>query len=91
MNFKVGDKVKAEVQGIELVGVIKEINSSFKPYLVYFDGWTGGHNGSSSCKGEYKGDHCWWFSNGELELVERGEDMKKSDLKSGVIVVKKWR
>ena len=83
MKFKVGDKVRSKVHGQDLVGVIKEIDSDSKPYLVYFDGWTRGHNG----RGLYKGDHCWWFSNGELELVERGEkDMKKSDLKSGAIV-----
>lgn len=83
MNFKVGDKVKAEVDGQDLVGVIKEIDSDSRPYLVYFDGWTRGHNG----RGLYKGDHCWWFRDDELELVKRGDnDMKKSDLKSGAIV-----
>ena len=42
MKFKVGDKIRAEVNGEDLVGVIKEIDSDFKPYLVYFYGWTGG-------------------------------------------------
>lgn len=87
MKFKVGDKVRAEVHGEELVGVIKEIDSDSKPYLVYFYGWTEGHNGNGSSKGKYEGDHCWWLSNDDLELIERGEkDMKKSDLKSGAIV-----
>ena len=50
---------------------------------VYFDGWNKGHNGRSS----YKGNHCWWFGDYELELIERGEkDMKKSDLENGAIV-----
>lgn len=82
MKFKVGDKVKAKIHGQDLVGVIKEIDSDSKPYLVYFDGWTEGHNGRDL----YKGNHCWWFEDDELELVERGENMKKSDLKSGAIV-----
>lgn len=83
MKFKVGDKVKAKIHGQDLVGVIKEIDSDSKPYLVYFDGWTEGHNGRDL----YKGNHCWWFEDDKLELVERGEDiMKKSDLKSGAIV-----
>ncbi len=83
MKFKVGDKVRAKVGGQVREGVIKEIDSDSKPYLVYFDGWTGGHNG----RGLYKGDHCWWFKDYELELVKRGEkDMKKSDLKNGAIV-----
>lgn len=83
MKFKVGDKVRAEVGGQVREGVIKEIGSDSKSYLVYFDGWTGGHNG----RGSYKGNHCWWFGDDELELIERGEkDMKKSDLKSGAIV-----
>lgn len=87
MKFKVGDKVKAKIHGQDLVGVIKEIDSDSKPYLVYFDGWTGGHNGDSLCIGKYIGNHCWWFEDDELELIERGEkDMKKSDLKSGAIV-----
>lgn len=87
MKFKVGDKIRAEVNGEDLVGVIKEIDSDFKPYLVYFYGWTGGHNGNGVCKGKYEGFHCWWFRDDELELIERGEkDMKKSDLKSGAIV-----
>lgn len=83
MKFKVGDKVKAKIHGQDLVGVIKEIDSDSKPYLVYFDGWTEGHNGRDL----YKGNHCWWFRDDELELIERGEkDMKKSDLRNGSIV-----
>lgn len=83
MKFKVGDKVRAEVNGKYLAGVIKEIDSDSKPYLVYFDGWNKGHNG----RGLYKGYHCWWFGDYELELIERGEkDMKKSDLENGAIV-----
>lgn len=87
MKFKVGDKVRAKVGGQVREGVIKEIDSDSKPYLVYFDGWTGGHNGYSLCKGKYEGYHCFWFRDDELELVKRGEkDIKKSDLKSGAIV-----
>lgn len=82
MKFKVGDKVKAKIHGQDLVGVIKEIDSDSKPYLVYFDGWTGGHNGRDL----YKGNHCWWLRDDELELVKRGENIKKSDLKTGAIV-----
>lgn len=86
MKFKVGDKVRSKVHVQDLVGVIKEIGLGIEPYLVYFNGWTGGHNGNGLCKGEYEGKHCWWFRDDELELVERGENMKKSDLKSGAIV-----
>lgn len=83
MKFKVGDKVRSKVHVQDLVGVIKEIDSDSKLYLVYFENWHDGHNG----RGLYKGNHCWWFGDDELELIERGEkDMKKSDLKSGAIV-----
>ena len=84
MKFKVGDKVRAKMNGEDLVGVVKEIDSDFKPYLVYFDGWNKGHNGRGCL---YKGYHCWWFGDYELELIERGEkDMRKRDLKNGAIV-----
>ena len=89
MKFKVGDKVRAEVNGEDLVGVIKEIDNKaiYKQYLCYFDSWIGGHNGNGICEGEYEGYHCWYLVERELELIERGEkDMKKSDLKSGAIV-----
>ena len=69
-KFKVGDKVRAKVQGIELVGVIKEIDSDSTPYLVYFENWDGGHNGNDYCKGNYEGFHCWWFQESELSLKE---------------------
>ena len=87
MKFKVGDKVRAKVYGEDLVGVIKEIDSDSKPYLVYFDGWNGGHNGNDVCRGKYEGDHCWYLYGQNLELIERGENiMKKSDLENGAIV-----
>lgn len=89
MKFKVGDKVRAEVKGEDLVGVIKEIDNKgiYKQYLCYFDSWIGGHNGNGACKGKYEGFHCWWLEDDELELIEREEkNMKKSDLKSGAIV-----
>lgn len=86
MKFKVGDKVKAKVQGQELVGVIKEINHDVK-YLCYFDSWFGGHNGNDACRGNYKGNHCWYLDERDLEFVERGENiMRKSDLENGAIV-----
>lgn len=69
-----------------MVGVIKEIDLGIEPYLVYFENWHDGHNGNGLCKGKYEGYHCWWFKDDELELVGRGENMKKSDLKSGAIV-----
>lgn len=87
MKFKVGDKVRAKLGDQVREGVIKEIDSDSEPYLVYFDGWNGGHNGNDVCKGNYEGFHCWWLRDDKLELIERGEkDMKKSDLKNGAIV-----
>lgn len=71
MKFKVGDKVRAEVNGEDLVGVIKKIDNrdTCTPYLCYFDSWIGGHNGNGACKRKYEGDHCWWLSDDELELI----------------------
>lgn len=69
-KFKVGDKVRAKVGGQVREGVIKEIDSNTKPYLVYFDGWTGGHNGNDWCTGKYEGNHCWWFEESDLSLKE---------------------
>lgn len=89
MNFKVGDKVRAEVGGQVLVGVVKETETGSRcdSYLVYFDGWNRGHNGNDVCREKYEGDHCWYFLGQDLELIERGEkDMKKSDLRNGAIV-----
>lgn len=86
MKFKVGDKVKAKMRGEDLVGVIKEINH-YREYLCYFDSWVGGHNGNDFCRGNYKGNHCWYLDERDLEFVERGENiMKKSDLENGAIV-----
>lgn len=89
MKFKVGDKVRAKVNGEDLVGVVKEINSGFgnDSNLVYFHDWHGGHDGNGSSLKGHQGDSFWYLNNKELELIERGKNiMKKSDLKNGAIV-----
>lgn len=89
MKFKVGNKVKAKINDQVLVGVVKETETGSRcdSYLVYFDGWNGGHNGNDVCRGKYEGDHCWYLYGQDLELIERGENiMKKSDLENGAIV-----
>lgn len=89
MKFKVGDKVRAKVNGEDLVGVVKEINSGFgnDSNLVYFHDWHGGHDGNGYSLKGHQGDSFWYLNNKELELIEREKNiMKKSDLKNGAIV-----
>ncbi len=66
-KFKVGDRVKTKFG----IGKIVEINKeTLCPYLVYHDSWNQGHNGNGYSKKEYSGNHCCWFEEYELKLVE---------------------
>ncbi len=66
-KFKVGDKVKTQFG----IGKIVEIDkSTIRPYLVYHDTWSCGHNAKPHFLEKYSGNHCWWFEEYELKLVE---------------------
>lgn len=44
------------------VGQCKEINGYNSVYLIYFPGWSGGHNNND----KYSGGHCWWCAATDL-------------------------
>ena len=85
-KFKVGDRVKTKFG----IGKIVEINKeTLCPYLVYHDSWNQGHNGNGYSKKEYSGNHCCWFEEYELKLVEPATTSEININSSGMMIYKR--